>query len=188
METERQLLDDLRSGDRQAMRRLYERYSGYAMAVGLRYVPDRNEVRDVLQDSFVKIFTSIDRFEYRGEGSLKSWVTRIVANEAINHLKQQSHTLFYIEDRAELPEQPDTPEETDDPDVRGVSPDVLTAMIGRLPTGYRLVLNLFVFEQLSHKEIAQRLGIKADTSASQFLRAKKRLAQMIKEYLNRQRT
>jgi len=87
-----------------------------------------------------------------------------------------------------IDDESDTPEETDDPDVRGVPPDVLTAMIGRLPTGYRLVLNMFVFEQLSHKEIAQRLGIKADTSASQFLRAKKRLAQMIKEYLNRQRT
>lgn len=169
------------------MRRLYERYVGNATAVALRYEPRREDMRDVLQDSFVKIFTSIDRFEYRGEGSLKSWVTRIVANEAINHLKQQSRTLF-IENWAELPEQPDTADEAGDPDIRGVPPDVLTEMIGRLPTGYRLVLNMFVFEQLSHKEIAQRLGIKADTSASQFLRAKSRLAQMIKEYLNKQRT
>ena len=65
------------------MHRLYDRYIGYVMAVGLRYVPDRDEVRDVVQDSFVKIFSSISRFEYRGEGSLKGWMLRIVANEAI---------------------------------------------------------------------------------------------------------
>lgn len=181
METERQLLDNIRSGDRQAMRCLYERYAGYAMAVGLRYMPDGEEARDVVQDSFVKILTSIDSFQFRGEGSLKSWVTRIVANEAIDHLKRQKRLTFVDK----LPEEPDLGDD-DEPAVTEVPPDVLTAMIGRLPTGYRLVLNLFVFEQLTHKQIAQQLGIRPDTSASQFLRAKKRLAQMIKEYLNHQ--
>ena len=66
------------------MRRLYERYSGYAMAVGLRYIADRDAVQDVLQDSFVKVFAAINGFRYRGEGSLKAWVMRIVANESLN--------------------------------------------------------------------------------------------------------
>ena len=57
-------------------------------------------------------------------------------------------------------------------------------MIGELPEGYRLVLNMFVFEQRSHKEIADLLGIKESTSASQYLRAKKFLAKKINEYLN----
>ena len=65
-----------------------------------------------------------------------------------------------------------------------VPPDILNEMIGRLPAGYRLVLNLFVFEQLSHKEIALRLGIKESTSASQFFRAKRLLTEMITRYLN----
>lgn len=65
-------------GSRTAMKRLYDRYSGYAMSVGLRYVPEEDAVRDVVQDSFVKIFTSIDSFEFRGEGSLKAWITRII--------------------------------------------------------------------------------------------------------------
>ena len=87
MESEKQLLDDILSGSRDAMHLLYDRYIGYVMAVGLRYVPDRDEVRDVVQDSFVKIFSSISRFEYRGEGSLKGWMLRIVANEAISYAK-----------------------------------------------------------------------------------------------------
>ena len=163
MESEKQLLDDILSGSRDAMHRLYDRYIGYVMAVGLRYVPDRDEVRDVVQDSFVKIFSSISRFEYRGEGSLKGWMLRIVANEAISYAKAKTKFVFT--------------------DVERVPPDVLTRLIGTLPDGYRLVLNMYVFEQKSHKEIAAELGIKESTSASQYLRAKKLLATRIKNYL-----
>ena len=180
METERQLLDAIRSGDRQAMRRLYDRFSGYTMAVALRYVPDREDVRDVLQDSFVKILTSIQTFDYRGEGSLKAWVARVVANRAIDWIKEHEK-ITNITDITE--------EMIDDgvPDVDEIPPDLLNQMIGRLPAGCRMVLNLFVFEQLSHKDIAQRLGIKEDSSASQFFHAKKLLKGMISDYLNSQK-
>lgn len=76
------------------MRALYDRYSGYATAVGLRYVPDMYLLKDVLQDSFIKVFTNIGDFNYSGEGSLKAWITRIVTNEAINFLPQVG---LYIE-------------------------------------------------------------------------------------------
>lgn len=176
MESEKELLDAVREGDRQAFHRLYDRYVGYAMAVGMRYVPNRDDVHDILQDSFVKILTSISRFQYRGEGSLKSWVLRIVANESLSFIK--SHGRFTFVD--EMPDEVDT----GDPGVERVPPDVLNEMIGQLPDGYRVVLNMFVFEQKSHKEIAEALGIKESTSASQYLRAKKLLAKKIKNYLN----
>ena len=175
IETERQLLDAIHCGDRQALRRLYDRYSGYAMAIGLRYVPERDDVRDILQDSFINILTSINEFDYRGEGSLKAWISRIVANRAIDWLKE--HERLHFTD-----EIPDAAEEGV-PEVENVPPDILNSMIGQLPGGCRMVLNLYVFEQLSHKEIAQRLGIRENSSASQLSRAKKILAEMIKEYL-----
>ena len=181
MESEKQLLDDILSGSRDAMHRLYDRYIGYVMAVGLRYVPDRDEVRDVVQDSFVKIFSSITRFEYRGEGSLKGWMLRIVANEAISHAKAKTKFVF-------TDEMPDKMFDADNPDVERVPPDVLTRLIGTLPDGYRLVLNMYVFEQKSHKEIAAELGIKESSSASQYLRAKKLLATRIKNYLMKTET
>ena len=177
METERQLLDAIRGGDSQAMRRLYDRFSGYAMAIGLRYITDRDDVRDVLQDSFVSILTSIGEFEYRGEGSLKSWVSKIVTNRALDWLNE--HNLLKTTDK--MPE--DEISDNDEPEVEAVPPDILNGMIGRLPAGCRLVLNLHVFEQLSHKEIARRLGIKEASSASQFFYAKKLLTEMINEYL-----
>ena len=181
METERQLLEAIRGGERAALRRLYDRYSGYAMAIGLRYVPERDEVRDVIQDSFVRILTTISQFDYRGEGSLKSWVSRIVSNRAVDYLRQ--HQRFMTVDTI-----PDEPDITDEPDISGIPPDVLTAMIGRLPPNYRTVLNLYVFEQQPHREIARMLGIKESTSSSLFFRAKKLLARNIKEYLKSQET
>lgn len=178
METEQQLLEAIHDGDRTAMRRLYDRYVGYAMAIGLRYIPERDEVEDVVQDSFVKILTSIGQFRFQGEGSLSAWVSRIVANRAIDYLKKRERLTF-------TDEIPDIAE-NEEPDVGEIPPQILTRMIGQLPTGYRLVLNLFVFEQCSHKEIARRLGIKADSSASQLNRARKMLAKMMRDYLKQQ--
>lgn len=181
METERQLLDAIRSGDTQALRRLYDRFSGYTMAIALRYIPERDDARDVLQDSFVSILTSVGNFDYRGEGTLKSWVARIVANKAITWVKE--HERLSMTD--DIPEKAE--EDDDAPDVDKVPPDILQTMIRRLPPGCRTVLNLYVFEQLSHKQIAQRLGIRENSSASQFFHAKKMLAKMIKDYLDAQR-
>lgn len=176
MESEKELLDDIKGGSRDAMHRLYERYIGYAMAVALRYVPVRDDAEDVVQDSFIKVFSSISKFQYRGEGALKGWLLRIVANEAISFVRQQNR--FSIVD-----EIPDDVEEDDEPEVERIPPSVLTRMIGELPDGYRLVLNMYVFGQKSHREIAQQLGIKESSSASQYLRAKKLLARKIKDYL-----
>lgn len=177
MEAEKELLKDIENGDGKAMQELYCRYVGYAMAVALRYVPNRDDAQDVLHDSFVKVLTSIQRFTYRGEGSLKAWILRIVANEAISFVKQQGKFSL-------MEEFPDM-EPEDAPCVEKVPPQVLNQIIGELPDGYRVVLNMFVFEQKSHKEIAEELGIKESTSASQYLRAKKLLAKKIKEYLNK---
>lgn len=179
METEQQLIEAIQGGDRQAMRRLYDRFSGYTMATALRYIPDGEAAKDVVQDCFVNILTSIDRFEYRGEGSLRAWITRIISNQAIDWVKQHEFYTFttFTDEMPQLIEE-------EPPDVEEVPPDILNEMIGRLPAGYRLVLNLFVFEQLSHKEIALRLGIKESTSASQFYHAKRILAEMITKYLN----
>lgn len=186
METEQQLLSNILGGDRDAMRRLYDRYAGYTMATALRYIPDRDRAADVVQDAFVKILTSISSsFNFRGEGSLRAWVTRVTANQALDLLKKESRTHQLLTTETDLqPEQlqnlPD-----DEPDVGRLSPETLTALIAKLPPGYRAVLNLHVFEGHSHNEIAALLGIKPDTSASQFLRAKRMLAKMINESINR---
>ena len=186
METEQEILSSVRAGDRKAMHRLYERLAGRATAVAMRYLADREEVKDVLQDSFVKVFTQIGRFDYRGEGSLQAWAMRIVAHEAVDSLRSRRRlqTLVSADDEAVERAVEVTMEE---PDVGAVSDERLFQLIAALPDGYRTVLNLYVFERMSHQEIGRLLGIKAVTSASQFLRAKRMLATMIDNHQN-QRT
>ena len=184
METEQQLLSDIISGNRIAMRRLYDRYVGYTMATALRYIPDRDKAADVVQDAFVKILTSLNSFNFRGEGSLRAWITRVTANQALDALKQDVRTHQLLTTEADLPPQQLQNLPDEEPDVGQISPSMLTKLIAQLPPGYRAVLNLHIFEGRSHKEIAALLGIKPDSSASQFLRAKRMLAKMINESIN----
>ncbi len=173
--SERELLDRIRSKEANAKRLFFERYAGYLTAVCSRYVPDPADTKDVLQDAFIKMFGALDGFEYRGEGSLKAWASRIVTNTALKSLRQKGR-LSYVEDLPEV-------EEEEMPDVQQVPPEVIQGFIKALPTGYRTVFNLFVFEEKTHKEIAALLGIKEDSSASQYARARAVLARQIKQYL-----
>lgn len=173
--TEVQLLEALRRKDSTGIRAFYDRYVGYLTAVALRYVPDQSAVKDVLQDAFIRMIDAADRFEYRGEGCLKSWACRIVVNGALKTLRGQGK-LQYVEDLPDVPEEEDVP-------VQKVPAAMLQRMIQELPDGYRTVFNLYVFEKKSHREIAGLLGIKEDSSASQFFRARALLARQIKTYL-----
>lgn len=160
------------------MRAMYDLLAGHVMATALRYLGNPDDCCDVLQDCFLKGFTRIHDFDYRGKGSLRAWMSRIVANESINHLKQQSRLTFLAETDVEMPDDDGPP-----PDMALIPPEVINRMIASLPTGYRVVFNQFVFERKSHKQIAQALGIKENSSASQLLRAKRLLARMINQYI-----
>ena len=173
--TELELLGLARSGDPAGMRSFYERYAGYLTAVCYRYVVDRTNVKDILQEAFIKVFQSLDRFEYRGEGSVKAWITRIVVNDSLKYLRTSSR-LNFVDDLPDIPED-------DEPTLPQIPPAVVQEMIKALPDGYRTVFNLFVFEKKSHREIASLLGIKEDSSASQFFRARAMLARNIKNYI-----
>lgn len=159
------------------MKALYDRYAGFLTAVCSRYIENKEDVKDLMQDSFIRIFSSIGSFEYRGEGSLKAWMSRIVINNTLKYIRDniQKGMISIDEDI------PDVPDEKI-PEISEIPPSVIQEMIRRLPEGYRTVFNLFVFEGKSHKEIAMLLGIKENSSASQLHRAKALLAGWIREY------
>lgn len=178
--SERELVDRLRRGDASAMGEVYACFANYLTAVCSRYIIDDEDIRDVLQESFIKIFTKADTFHYEGEGSLKAWVTQVTVNEALQHLRNQKRKGMVgfdderIEDKAELTDET--------PPINDIPTEVLMEMIRNLPPGYRTVFNLYVIEGKRHKEIAELLGIQEQTSASQLMRARRLLAMWIKEY------
>lgn len=175
-DNEEQLLNLVKQGDPMAMRTVYATYVRYLAAVCSRYIINDEDVKDVLQDSFLKIFSSITSFEYRGKGSLKGWITRITVNETLKFLQKNNRFEF-----VEISEQEyDKPDE--EPDVDSLPSSVLFQLIRELPDGYRTIFNLYVIENKSHKEIAKLLDIKESTSASQLHRAKSLLATKIRRY------
>lgn len=175
---ERKIAEGVRNGDSTAVRKLYDIWSGYLFALCTRYIPDRNEAEDILQDSYLKIISSIGSFTWKGSGSLKAWMSRITVNEALQYLRRQKRCSF-VEYKDALPDRADDEEE---PDMERIPQSEIQKMIQGLSDGYRTIFNLVVFEGKSHKEIAEMLGITESTSASQFHRARKILANKIKEY------
>ena len=177
---EQRLAKRLRNGENGAMREFYSLYAERLTAICSRYIPDKDDMKDVFQESLIRIFTHISDFSYRGEGSLQAWASKIIINEALNFLKEtKRHELLLLDDAVEEPED-------DDPPIEEIPPDEIQRMVSQLPTGYRTVFNLYVFEDKSHQEIASLLGIKERSSASQLSRAKNLLAKMIREYNNQQ--
>lgn len=164
----------VKKADKDAMHTLYRRYCGYLAAICSRYVIDCEDRKDVLQDTFLQIFKSISSFEYRGAGSLKAWMGRIAINQSLSFVKQ--HQKIELTDLSEV--NFNTPYE--EPDVTGLTSSDIHRLITELPDGYRTIFNLYVIEGKSHKEIAELLGIKEGSSASQLHRAKTLLASKIR--------
>ena len=164
-------------GDNTATEWIYRRHVRYLSALCSRYITEDEDIKDVLQEPFIKIFTSLDSFEYRGEGSLKAWMAKITLNETLRFVRNNSRLpIDSIDDKDTNIANGDSMETEDIPT------DVLHQFIRELPDGYRTVFNLYVIDDKSHKEIAQLLGIKENTSASQLHKAKSMLAQKIKHY------
>lgn len=182
-EQERALIGALREGEEEAKRVFYEQFYLYLAAVCMRYVQRDEDVKDLLQDIFLKIFTYFNQFAYRGSGSLQAWSHQIAVNESLMYLrKRRRHPTVPIEWHDKQYEDDD--DYTEDPSIEDIPPQVLLEMIRRLPDRYRTVFNLFIFENKSHREIAALLHIKEDSSASNLHRAKVLLSKWIKDYLN----
>ena len=158
--------------------REYQRNIGKMVGACYRYVADWDLAEDLAQDAFLAAMEKASTF--RAFGSFEGWLKKIAINQALMHLRDCPEMVEWDEN---LHSQ-ETEEEADEQNLSQTefSQEELLEAIGKLPLKQRTVFNLYVFEQLKHKEIASLLGIKENSSASQFLRAKALLAQEIKEY------
>ncbi len=172
------ILNGCMEGKREAQKLLYQAYASTMMAVCLRYVQHRDEAEDIVQEGFLKVFQSIRSF--RNEGSLEGWIKRIMINHSLNHYKKSRRTPF-LEDIDTINEREivsvDEPVAFNSP----VSHERLLLLIQSLPPGYRIVFNLYAFEEYSHKEIAKELNISENTSKTQLLKARRMLRNKIEE-------
>lgn len=173
--TEAELCSLCQQGDEAARRTLYETYAKPMLGVCLRYAGDRSTAEDWLHDAFLKIYCSMDKFTYQGEGSLRAWMMTVLHNGIIETLRRQN----VLEEAELMDEEMDIADEVDEGIAYDVDDKKLMAMVAQLPVGQRTVFNMFVFDGMSHKEIARRLGIKEKSSSSQLFRARKTLAEKV---------
>ncbi len=160
---------------------LYDKYAPTLMGICIRYSSSREEAEDMLQEGLLNIYANIKT--YKGTGSFEGWLKRIVMNTAITKLKKKKKNKTDTQINEEIDASPE-PEQNDDlmhDDIRSTIYDAalekqeILAVINELPEGLRIVFNLYTFEGYKHKEIAESLNIKENTSKSKLLRARKKI-------------
>lgn len=168
------LIEKCKKNDKQSYEILYKKYYRVLYGIALRYSRTTFEAEDIIQESFIKIFKSIQSFN--NQGSFEGWIKRIVQHTAINHYR--SNLKFY--QNSDYGEQEHS---IDDGSFYSIFDALETKeiikLLNQMPEGYRMVINLFCIDGYSHKEIAEFLNISVGTSKSQLFKAKEHLKQII---------
>ena len=168
------LVELCRQGDSAALGELYNTYVKQIRDVCKHYLSDKQIVNDAVHDSFVAIFTSLDSL--RDDSKFEAWMMAITRNIAKDYLK--AHRTISLE---EIGKNKILDTATQEKVEAELFLSEITSLIGKLPDGYSKVFRLAVFEGLSHKEIAARLGIEPHSSSSQLARAKKMLRSLMQK-------
>ncbi|MBU2916150.1 MULTISPECIES: RNA polymerase sigma factor [Reichenbachiella] len=169
---EGELVKKCKDHDASAQKELYDKYMDQMYRISLRYLANEAEAEDAVTEGFLKIFSKVGSFEYRGKGSLTGWMKRIIVNESLMVLRKRKHLLVDIH-------------ETDHKlrSIDGVESNLqeedIINEIKKLPKGYRTVFNLYAIEGFSHREIGEKLGISENTSKSQLSKARASLAKSL---------
>lgn len=168
-----QLIISCRKGDNRAQKALFGRYCGMLFLLCKRYINDHHHAEDAMLRSFTAIFSALNKFTYHDEPRMVAWMKQIAINECLMHLRSSGRKIIGNEvDALDVSVESDS--------ISRLSVTEIYHLIATLPDGYRIVFNLYVIEEYSHKEISDILGITPQTSRSQLLRARSQLKKMIK--------
>jgi RNA polymerase sigma-70 factor (ECF subfamily) len=171
-----ELVERCKQGDSRSFAELYRKYSKAMYNTSLRIVNNTGDAEDVVQEAFTDAFRSLEDFHYKS--TFGAWLKRIVINKSINCLRKRKMDMIDIEKTniGHLPEE-DT---TDEQEIQMKVEDIKKA-VGLLPNGYRTVLTLYLFEGYDQEEIAEILQVSHATVRTQYMRAKQKLVQHIKQ-------
>ncbi|GAB4127992.1 MAG: sigma-70 family RNA polymerase sigma factor [Raineya sp.] len=167
-------IEACKAQDRQSQKELYKAFFSYAMSVCLRYANNKEEAKEILNDSFLKVFSKIHQLTPPYQ--FKAWLRRILVNTSIDYLRRNKPFL-YSADNAEVI----SSVEIEPSAVEHLSEQDLLKMIQELPPTYRTVFNLFAIEGYSHEEIAKILQISVGTSKSNLHKARRILQKKLSE-------
>jgi RNA polymerase sigma factor (sigma-70 family) len=172
------IIERCKAEDRNAQQQLYQLYAKPMLNASFRILGSKEEAEDLLQDAFITMFSSLN--SYREESSFGAWFKRIVVNKSLNKLKVNKRLSLNFNDLSAEDIANDLQEEEMEQAANSdFSMTQIKTAVNQLPQGYRIIFNLYMFEDYSHQEIAHELGISESTSKSQLNRAKKKLRELL---------
>jgi RNA polymerase sigma factor (sigma-70 family) len=169
----KEIEEQFTKGDRKAFDAVYAAFSAAMFALCLRYTRCSDDAQDVLQEAFIKVYKSCD--QYSMDKHLAAWIKTITINTALSYIKK-NYRFELHEDDDFFDEQQEV--HFDQEDQENLK-NKLIRILNELPDGYRTVFNLFVIDNLTHKEIAEYLSISESTSKTQYFKAKKMIHSLL---------
>ncbi len=182
--TEAEIIKGCIRQDRHTQKALYETFYSRMMGICLRYAKNGDEAKDILQEGFIKVFQHIRSFQ--GSGSLEGWIKRIMVNTAIDHLRKNKHEYLIVStvNANRIVEAEKEDENTDEDILNIVSKEDILKAVQELTPAYRTVFNLYIIDEFTHREIADKLGISEGTSKSNLAKAKYNLRKVLNQLTN----
>lgn len=184
LEIERHLVERCRKEDPEAQKELFNIYSKKMMAICMRYLNDEEIAFDLVNDTFIKIFSKIKTF--KPEISLESWIRRITVNTVIDYLRKNRHYKNLFVRVEEFTEYGEPVEEEGDisefwETAMELTMEELMSLLAEVPPMSRVVFNLYAIDELSHKQIAEQLNISESTSKWHLFNARKILREKVEK-------
>ncbi len=181
------LIDGCLKGDRRSQQAIHKMFYGKMKAVCMRYTRDSDQAMDVLQEGFLKVFNNLEK--YTGVGTFEGWMRRIMVNLSIDRYRRLKHDLVLLGEQNDIENWScGTDDESDDSDeneeIYDITPEQIIDAMQQLTPAYRTVFNLYVYEDYTHQDIAEALGISVGTSKSNYAKAKKNMKKLLTKNLH----
>ena len=176
------LIDGCLKGDRRSQQAIHKMFYGKMKAVCMRYTRDSDQAMDVLQEGFLKVFNNLDR--YTGVGSFEGWMRRIMVNLSIDRFRRLKHDLILLGEQNDIENwggeaEEDSDDSDENEEIYDITPEQIIDAMQQLTPAYRTVFNLYVYEDYTHQDIAEALGISVGTSKSNYAKAKKNMKKLL---------
>jgi len=178
------LIDAIKNGDTRAYAQLVDRYKDLVYTLALRMLKHKEEAEEVAQDTFIKVFKSLDKF--KGDSKFSTWIYRVAYNTCLDNIKKNKKHLNNVAIDEYTFNKLDTIDNALDNIINEEKRTLIKACINKLPEDSSALLTLFYFEELSLEEISKIINVEANTVKVKLFRARKKLAVILEQYLQPQ--
>lgn len=173
------IINKCKKGCRKSQEIVFKEIYPKMMGICMRYARDKEEAEDFLHDGMLKVFVNISKFD--NTGSFEGWVRKIIRNDILDKFRTRKRDpMEFTEPIDERDQDVENIEE-----IEGIPTNVIMEFIQELSPGYRMVFNLHIFEELTHKEIGKLLDVSINTSKTNYFKAKKQILEKCNEWIHK---